>query len=52
LIGIAITFAAIAILIDNSSISAIAVAASLLSVGLAFVAEKLKLRFERPYTRP
>ncbi|TAE61294.1 MAG: aromatic ring-hydroxylating dioxygenase subunit alpha [Nostocales cyanobacterium] len=50
-IFIGIILAAIAIITDNSPISNIAVFTSLLSFGLAFAAEKLKLKFERPYIR-
>ncbi len=51
LIGIAIALAALAILVDHSWISPAAVSGSLLAVALAFLAEKVKTKFERLYTR-
>ncbi|MBD0266223.1 MAG: aromatic ring-hydroxylating dioxygenase subunit alpha, partial [Tolypothrix sp. Co-bin9] len=51
LIGAAIALAALAILTDNSWVSPVAVTASLLALALALVAQNVKTRFERPYTR-
>jgi phenylpropionate dioxygenase-like ring-hydroxylating dioxygenase large terminal subunit len=50
-LGVAIALAALAILTDNSWVSPVAVAGSLLAVTLAFAAQKLKTKFELPYTR-
>ena len=51
LIGIAIALAAIAIVSDKSQIQIVIVALSLLSVILVVVAEKIKTKFERAYSR-
>lgn len=51
LIGIAIFLASVAILADGSGIKIGAVAAALVSVGLAVAAAKLKLQFEHFYIR-
>jgi phenylpropionate dioxygenase-like ring-hydroxylating dioxygenase large terminal subunit len=51
LIGIAIALAAIAILTERTNIKIAIVILSLLSVILAVVAEKIKTKFELPYTR-
>jgi hypothetical protein len=49
LIGIARAIAALAILTDNSQISPVAVAAYLSAVALAFLAQKVKNKFEHYY---
>ncbi|WGV27951.1 Rieske 2Fe-2S domain-containing protein [Halotia branconii] len=50
-IGVAIAFAAIAILVDAYYLKIATVSAALLAVGLAVFAQKLKIKFERSYTR-
>ncbi|MGB3509548.1 MAG: Rieske 2Fe-2S domain-containing protein [Microcoleaceae cyanobacterium] len=50
-VGIAIAFAAVAIVMDGFLIKFLLVSASLSSVGLAVLANKLKTKFERSYTR-
>lgn len=52
LIGIAIALAAIVIVTDRPNIKIVIVILSLLSIILAVVAEKVKTKFERAYTRP
>ncbi|HEY9848592.1 MAG TPA: Rieske 2Fe-2S domain-containing protein [Leptolyngbyaceae cyanobacterium] len=49
-IGVAIAMAALAIVTDEFS-SKMSVLASLSAVGIAFIAEKVKTKFERSYTR-
>ncbi|MBW4645567.1 MAG: aromatic ring-hydroxylating dioxygenase subunit alpha [Goleter apudmare HA4340-LM2] len=51
LIGLAIALAALAILTSDSGISPVAVAGSLLAVVSAFLAQKLKTKFEYSHTR-
>ncbi len=50
-IGVAIALAAIAILVDNYQLKIAIVSSALLAVGLAVLAQKLKIQFERSYTR-
>lgn len=50
-IGIAIALASLGILIDNPQLKIAIVLAAIASVGLAFAAQKLKIQFERSYTR-
>ena len=51
LIGMAITLAAVAIITDVSQIQMVAVVLSILSVMMIVVANQVKTRFERSYTR-
>ncbi len=52
LIGVAIAFAALGILAeDTSTLQIVAVSASLFSLGLAVVAHQVKTKFEQAYTR-
>ncbi|MDJ0511263.1 MAG: Rieske 2Fe-2S domain-containing protein [Crocosphaera sp.] len=51
LIAVAILLAAIALVLDHSWVQYCLVAASLLSVALVFIAEQVKIKFERAYTR-
>ena len=51
LISVAIALAAVAILTDNSSLQIVAVILSLLSVTMAVLANQIKTKFERSYTR-
>lgn len=51
LVGVAIALAALAILADGGWMQLTAVSASLLSVALAVVAEKVKTKLEQSYTR-
>ncbi|MGK7883951.1 MAG: aromatic ring-hydroxylating dioxygenase subunit alpha, partial [Crocosphaera sp.] len=51
LIAVAIVLAAIALILDYSWSKYFVVAASLFSVALAVVAEQVKIKFERDYTR-
>ncbi|BAZ49930.1 Rieske [2Fe-2S] domain-containing protein [Nostoc sp. NIES-4103] len=50
-IGVAIALASLAILTDNPQLKIAIVIAVIASVGLAFGAQKLKIQFERSYTR-
>ncbi|MDY7007797.1 MAG: Rieske 2Fe-2S domain-containing protein [Cyanobacteriota bacterium] len=50
-VGVAIALAALAIITEDFAIKLLIVSLSLLSVGLAVVAEKIKIRFERSYIR-
>jgi NO-binding membrane sensor protein with MHYT domain len=52
LVGVAIGMAALAIVTDGFWNKIGAVSASLLAVVLAVVAQKVKTKFERSYTRP
>lgn len=51
LVGVAIALFAFAIIADGSTMPIAAGAASLLSVVMAMVAQKIKTHFERSYTR-
>ncbi|QSJ14971.1 Rieske 2Fe-2S domain-containing protein [Nostoc sp. UHCC 0702] len=51
LIGVAIALASLGILIDNPQLKIAIVLAAIASVGLTFAAQKLKIQFERSYTR-
>ncbi len=51
LVGVAIALAALAIVTNGSGIKILAISASLTAVVLAVIAEKVKTKFERPYTR-
>ncbi|MGK7920454.1 MAG: Rieske 2Fe-2S domain-containing protein [Trichodesmium sp.] len=50
-VGVAIALGALGIITEDFTVKLSMVGISLLSVGLAVVAEKLKIRFERSYTR-
>jgi phenylpropionate dioxygenase-like ring-hydroxylating dioxygenase large terminal subunit len=50
-IGVAIALAAIAILVNDSNLKIATVSAALVAVGLVVMAQKLKIQFERSYTR-
>lgn len=50
-VGVAIALAALAIITEDFAIKLLMVSFSLSSVGLAFAAENIKIRFERSYTR-
>ncbi|BAZ51392.1 Rieske [2Fe-2S] domain-containing protein [Nostoc sp. NIES-4103] len=50
-VGVAIAFAALAIITDNFGIRIAEVSASIAAVLAAFIAEKVKINFERAYTR-
>jgi len=50
-VGVAIALFALAIVADGSGMQITAVSASLLAVVMAIVAEKVKTKFERSYTR-
>ena len=50
-VGVAIALAALAIVIDASAMQIAAVSASLTAVAMATVAQKIKIQFERSYTR-
>ncbi|MBH8565505.1 Rieske 2Fe-2S domain-containing protein [Nostoc sp. CENA67] len=50
-IGVAIALASLGILIDNPQLKIGIILAAIASVGLAFGAQKLKIQFERSYTR-
>ncbi len=51
LVGVAIALFALAIVTDGSAMQIAAVSSSLLALALAVVAEKIKTKFERSYTR-
>ncbi|MGK7930262.1 MAG: Rieske 2Fe-2S domain-containing protein [Microcystaceae cyanobacterium] len=51
LIGLAIILGALALILEHSWVEYLVVTASLLSVALAVVAEQVKIKFERGYTR-
>lgn len=50
-IGLAVILAAIALILDHSSLKYFLVATAILSVSFAVVAEQVKIKFERAYTR-